>query len=163
MKGMKRSDWIRTDWALPSLADLLAHTDRVGECRVWRGAKNHTSGYAILLRYDTPLRPQLKRTFSVHRLTYEYAKGPIPDDLEVDHLCRVRACIEPAHLEAVTKHVNMRRGNAPAAINARKTHCKNGHPLSLENTLPGRGRRRRCIECMAMGLETGEQRRRRAA
>ncbi len=79
-----------------------------------------------------------------HRWAYEALIGPIPDGLEIDHLCRNRGCVNPAHLEPVTARENVRRGIAPAAVNARKTHCPRGH--LYDYTWPS-GFRRGCREC----------------
>lgn len=63
-----------------------------------------------------------------HRLSYEAFVGPIPDGLEIDHLCRNRACFAPNHLEPVTPQINVLRGESPGARNRRRTHCpKRGH------------------------------------
>ena len=70
-----------------------------------------------------------------HRDTYEAVKGTIPAGLEIDHLCRVRCCINPDHLEAVTHQENTRRGEGASGTNVRKTHCPSGHPYSAENTI----------------------------
>lgn len=69
------------------------------------------------------------RMARAHRWYYEEVKGPIERRLTLDHLCRNRACVNPAHLEPVTKGVNTLRGTAPSAQNARKTNCPKGHPL----------------------------------
>lgn len=67
------------------------------------------------------------------RFYYEKEVGPIPDGLTIDHLCRNHLCVNPAHLEAVTNRENGLRGYGVGALNARKTHCKYGHPLSGDN------------------------------
>lgn len=68
-----------------------------------------------------------------HRFAYMALVGDIPNGYEIDHLCRVRCCINPDHLEAVTTRVNVLRSGSLSAKNARKTHCPNGHPLSGDN------------------------------
>jgi len=68
-----------------------------------------------------------------HRVTYELLIGPIPQGLTIDHLCRVRRCVNPWHMEPVTIGVNVKRGNSVSGINIRKTHCKRGHKLSGDN------------------------------
>lgn len=68
-----------------------------------------------------------------HRVSYEHFSAPIPDGLQLDHLCRNRACVNPLHLEPVTGVENVRRGASFAAVNARKTHCPQGHPYEGDN------------------------------
>lgn len=81
-----------------------------------------------------------------HRLAFEAWMGPIPHGLVIDHLCRVPACCNPAHLEAVTVWENTLRGDNPMAAKARKTHCKRGHAFTDENTRRRDGRRE-CWTC----------------
>jgi hypothetical protein len=81
-----------------------------------------------------------------HRVAYELLVGPIPEGLHLDHLCRVRNCVNPAHLEPVTVGENLRRGVGASAKNAVKTHCPNGHAYSEENTYWYRGARQ-CLAC----------------
>jgi hypothetical protein len=85
---------------------------------------------------------------AAHRLAYELARGPIPDGLVIDHLCRWRHCVNPDHMEPVTARINTLRGNTAAAQNVAKTHCKRGHPLSGDNIRMYRGERV-CKACVA--------------
>lgn len=71
----------------------------------------------------------------VHRVTYRAFVGPISSGLEIDHLCRVRACCNPQHLEAVEHRINVLRGRGGAAENAAKVTCKRGHPFDETNTV----------------------------
>lgn len=84
-----------------------------------------------------------------HRFAYELLVGPIPKELELDHLCRVRHCVNPSHLEPVTRQINVLRGEAPPARQFRQTHCKRGHLFDEENTYrqPSSPRKRTCREC----------------
>jgi hypothetical protein len=74
--------------------------------------------------------------------------GPVPDGLVLDHFaCDNPPCVNPSHLRPVTHWENSSRGNSPAAVNARKTHCKNGHEFTPENTGTLHGYGRWCREC----------------
>lgn len=87
------------------------------------------------------------RSRLVHRVSYEHYIGPIPAGLTIDHLCRNRRCVKPSHLQPVTMQENTLRGFGVTGMNARKTHCPNGHPLSGDNLAPNKYRRRRCLTC----------------
>ena len=96
-------------------------------CWNWKAAKT-TAGYG-------ELRVGNKTTYA-HRLSYELAKGKIPKGLELDHLCRNPACVNPDHLEAVTRRQNQLRGFSATGINSRKTRCPRGHLLAGDNLVP---------------------------
>lgn len=100
-----------------------------------------------------------RRTHQAHRLVYTLTIGPVPEGLVLDHLCRVRHCVNPDHLEPVTGTENLRRGNN---ANASKTHCKFGHLFDELNTSHQQGAngiQRGCRTCHAQR----ERERRRAA
>lgn len=111
-------------------------------CWHWMGSMNN-NGYGFMYK---PVR----RRVLAHRVTYEAAKGLIPSHLEIDHLCRVRCCVNPAHLEAVTRQVNQHRGMGPIGFNARKTHCIRGHLLSGDNLMQSVRAGRICRPCSQM-------------
>jgi hypothetical protein len=75
----------------------------------------------------------LGRSVNAHRVSYEWEKGPIPDGMQPDHLCRVKRCVRPSHLEAVSPRENLMRGDTLAAANILKTHCPQGHPYAGNN------------------------------
>lgn len=84
------------------------------------------------------------RFLSVHRASYEAWIGPIPEGMQIDHLCRVRRCCNPAHLEPVTSQENVRRSRAAVP---RRTACKNGHQWDDENTRINKYGHRECRTC----------------
>jgi hypothetical protein len=97
-------------------------------------------------------------TTYAHRIAYLAIVGGIPDGLELDHLCRNRRCINPAHLEPVTHRQNIQRGKTATA-----THCVNGHAFTPENThLRPRGARQ-CRACNRENQRRLKERRRAAA
>jgi hypothetical protein len=88
-----------------------------------------------------------RRHYVAHRFSYEQLAGPIPKGLHLDHLCRVRHCVNPEHLEPVPQRINTLRGIGFAAQNYRKTHCVNGHEYNAENTYWRREGWRMCRPC----------------
>lgn len=106
-------------------------------CWEWVAGKDH--GYGIIQAGG--------RARKAHRLAYEMLVGPIPAGLILDHLCRNRSCVNPAHLEVVTNRENVLRGVGPTAANAAKTHCVRGHAFTPENTIRRRGTQRDCRAC----------------
>jgi hypothetical protein len=109
------------------------------ECWLWKGTRT-ARGYGGF--WDG------ERMVGAHRFAYELLVGPIPDGLQLDHLCRNPPCVNPAHLEAVTHAVNLQRGER-----AQRTHCPQGHAYTAENTLR-HGGKRKCRIC-----HNGRQRR----
>lgn len=123
---------------LERFAEKIALTD--SGCIEWIASQNGV-GYGTLSinRYGGKVL--------AHRFSYEHHKGPIPEGLTVDHLCRNTLCVNPDHLEAVTQTENTLRGTAPTAINAAKTHCNGGHALSGPNLRITPNGWRECLEC----------------
>ena len=111
--------------ARPSRAEWFwTRVDKSGPngCWVWLGTKDGSKGYGRL------------RGTSSHRYAYEALRGPVPDGLQLDHLCRNRICCNPDHLEPVTARENWIRGFAPSAIAIKQGACLRGHPRNAENT-----------------------------
>jgi hypothetical protein len=83
-----------------------------------------------------------------HRIVYESIVSQIPKDLVIDHLCRIRHCVNPDHLEVVTPLENMMRGQNSTSQNAKKTSCKHGHEFTAENTYTNPfTKKRKCLTC----------------
>lgn len=126
-------------------ARFWAKVDKSGDCWEWRGARLPT-GYGRTTETSYPSAGGY-----AHRVAYLLIKGPIPEGLTLDHLCRNPSCVNPAHLEAVSSRENILRGVGMGARNARKTHCKHGHPFNADNTIVGlntNGQRKRvCRAC----------------
>ena len=108
----------------------------IGDCWIWQGAT--AGGYSHIYHRGKATRG--------HRAIWEELVGPIPEGEVIDHLCRVKLCLNPDHLEPVSQSVNIRRGTGVAAANARKTRCPYGHPYSGENLIVSK-HGRACREC----------------
>lgn len=107
-------------------------------CWLWEGGTTGP-GYGRFFLSGATVLP--------HRFAYEQFVGPIPDGLQIDHLCRNPNCVNPDHLEPVTARMNVRRGVSPAALNAAKNYCKNGHEFDTVNTYVTPDGRRQCRVC----------------
>jgi len=112
-----------------------------GECWLWAKGIMGTGYGQLFVRGSKPYK-----MVRAHIAVYEALVGPVPEGLELDHLCRVRRCVNPDHLEPVTHRENVLRGTAIAKAVAHqraKTHCPRGHPYNKENTYyrPGNGDR----------------------
>jgi hypothetical protein len=108
-------------------------------CWVWVGAITKSTGYGKVKLNGRPK--------DAHRASYEMHIGPVPAGLEIDHLCRNRPCVNPAHMEPVTRGENTRRGDH---YQRRKTHCPQGHPYTGQNIayrMRDGGLTRQCRTC----------------
>jgi hypothetical protein len=106
-------------------------------CWEWTGPKHH-NGYGACSK--------TLGTKRAHRATYQLLVGDIPEGLVIDHLCRVRNCVNPAHMEPVTDYENRLRGNAVI------THCPQGHEYTPDNTyVAPANSTRQCRRCAAAG------------
>lgn len=127
---------------------ILAKIVRIPECGcwVWEGS---ISGYG----YGETWWNNSKKF--IHVLMHELFVGEVPDGFKVDHLCRVRCCCNPEHLEAVTHAENVKRGTGWQHVvekHKAATHCQRGHPWIEENTYVEPNGKRRCLECKRMRL-----------
>lgn len=117
--------------------DFWKRVEKTETCWLWRGAVK-ADGYGQIMR--------LRKSIYAHRYAYELERGPVPDGLGLDHLCRVRNCVNPDHLEPVTTAENLHRGEGVAGRNFRKTQCSRGHLYDLLNTRWYKGERN-CRAC----------------
>ena len=127
---------------LPARLAAKVRTDDNG-CWIWTGAVS-SSGYGSA-GYES-------KVWSTHRLTYELLVGPIPAGLQIDHLCRVKTCCRPSHLEPVDATTNIRR------MAATITECPRGHAYTEANTYihPTHGSRE-CRECRAKRVRKADE------
>ena len=121
-----------------------AEKDSSSGCWLWKGSLTR-DGYGI---FHVRINENGRKYQRAHRWAYDNFVGLIPDGLTIDHLCRVRNCVNPDHLEVVTGKENTLRGEAVSSINSRKTHCINGHELIGENIYRGFLGKRICYVCI---------------
>lgn len=129
--------------ATPIIERILGNVVMITEtgCWIWMGWLRN--GYG---RLQVKSKGHPTKQLNAHVVSYEHFKGPVPAGLELDHLCRVRCCANPHHLEAVTHIVNVRRGRAGAHLRSR-THCPKGHAYDAGNTSIKPTGARRCKAC----------------
>lgn len=120
-KGPRPRPFAPRFWALVDKSGPVPEgRPELGPCWIWRGVKNR-EGYGRFRLFDNV-------RIMAHRFAFEVQVGPMPDGLEPDHLCRVRACVNPSHIEPVTQAENIRRRSQA------KTHCVRGHEFTPQNT-----------------------------
>lgn len=120
-----------------TLVERITDRCEVGDCWIWLGGKTG-SGYGAI-RHDG-------KNHSTHRAMWQELVGPIPDGYHIDHLCRVRACCNPDHLEPVPPATNVRR----ALVGRRWKTCKRGHEWNGANTYVYPDGHRQCRACLAI-------------
>ena len=129
-------------WRFASAAGPLPSVcPQLGRCWKWKGAIN-SHGYGTMRLNG--------KSVGAHQIAYKLQRGEVPVGLELDHICRNRACVNPYHLEAVSPKINKLRGAGIASINHNKTHCKHGHPFSGDNLMLRKNRGRDCRTCHRM-------------
>lgn len=137
--------WAKVDKRGP----IPEHRPDLGPCWLWTGMLNPNGYGKVTVNYKSLL---------AHRYAYELVNGPVPIGLQLDHLCHPtscllnsacphRRCANPEHMEPATAAVNTLRSNGPAARNAKKTHCKRGHPFDDKNTYRDSRGYRACKAC----------------
>lgn len=142
---MQKNKIVLTKDELTRIQDRFwSKVEKTETCWNWKGAKTCDNGYGQIRLNN--------RNSCAHRIAYELINGQVPNGLELDHLCRNPSCVNPNHLEIVTRKENQRRGFGVSGINSRKTYCLRGHPLSGSNLVPNRLRqgKRECRACKSI-------------
>jgi hypothetical protein len=137
-------DWVNKNGPVPELRPDL------GPCWLWLGHRDKRLGYGKYSVYSPEKHAQgLSHSISykAHRYAWELVNGPIPGGVEPDHLCFVRNCVNPSHIELVTHRENILRGTGIIAVHVRKTHCPKGHAYDAIDPTRGNGRWRVCTTC----------------
>jgi hypothetical protein len=132
-------NWVTSIWRTDCTDDPVERfwkrVQKTESCWLWLAGHNGDDGYGIFRVHGRPVL--------AHRFAYELLVGPIPAGMELDHLCRVRHCVNPDDLEPVTTRENILRGFGRGAIQARRTHCPRGHPYDVVY----KNGRRGCARC----------------
>lgn len=136
-------------WAPIEVRLLRLSRDDPSGCRLWSGCMD-VDGYG---KFNG------KHASTAHRSAYIEWVGEIPESMEVDHICRVRHCINPDHLRVVPHAVNVACSvrDPERHRNTRKTLCKRGHPLSGDNLLLTRSGARQCLICTRLRKRASER------
>lgn len=123
----------------PVLDRFWEKVEKTDNCWNWTGA--HTgAGYGNFYIGDKVL-------MGAHKFSYELVNGKVPEPLVLDHLCRNRGCVNPAHLEVVTERENFYRGTGWSGRNIRKRVCSRGHELTQNNLINRQGARKGRRDC----------------
>lgn len=125
----------------PDEERFWTRVNKTETCWLWTGGRV-PDGYGMFRANKTQM--------NTHRWAWLFTHGTLPPKgTHLDHLCRVRACVNPDHLEVVTPRTNALRGIGITAVNAKKTHCEYGHEYTPENTYarPGSPSHRSCRIC----------------
>ena len=126
---------------ITELPETFARKVRESTCQVWIGSTN-SRGYGVVIIDG---HQEL-----AHRVAYEAEYGPIPDGHVLDHLCRVRNCVRPEHLEPVTNAENVRRGRSARGLQVGDT-CQNGHVIPEGGLYVRASGATECRECIRAG------------